>query len=89
MLVGNAADNVIDGGGGDDLIAGGGGSDTLHGGDGDDKVIGVRWLDAGTSRRHLFGDGGNDTLSEAPATTCGWWRWQRLRRLQSWKHFSG
>jgi serralysin len=50
-IIGNAANNSIEGRGGDDTIYGAAGNDTLDGGEGDDS---------------LYGEAGNDTLNGGP-----------------------
>ncbi len=73
-LVGDNANNAIDGLGGDDVIIGNNGRDTLDGGTGDDSIsgnddrdtlsggIGNDILEGGADRDRLFGNEGNDTL---------------------------
>lgn len=56
VLIGNAADNRLDGRGGDDWLLGADGRDTLYAGDGNDS------LEGGSGDDRLFGDAGNDVL---------------------------
>ncbi|RYG61472.1 MAG: calcium-binding protein [Alphaproteobacteria bacterium] len=65
ILEGDAANNLILGGGGDDSIYGGAGNDELQGGIGDDYLKGgdgIDFLRGGADNDTLFGDAGNDTL---------------------------
>jgi len=64
-IIGNAADNVLTGGGGADSMAGEGGSDTLRGGTGNDRLWGNDGDDqiAGEANDDsIWGGSGNDRL---------------------------
>ncbi|WP_146585251.1 nidogen-like domain-containing protein [Puniceibacterium confluentis] len=64
-IIGNASDELLEGGGGNDTIFGQGGNDTLLGGADDDSMdggIGDDSLDGGTGNDTLLGASGNDTL---------------------------
>lgn len=56
LVVGNGADNTIDGGAGDDFIEGASGDDQISGGSGNDEIEGGRGED------FLFGGEGNDEI---------------------------
>jgi Ca2+-binding RTX toxin-like protein len=57
QIIGDLADNLLEGLGGVDILRGGGGNDIVRGGDGDDlQIVG----DAGDDQ--LFGDAGDDLL---------------------------
>lgn len=56
-IVGDAHDNILDGGNGNDRLIGGGGNDTLYGGAGNDQLAG------GAGNDLLDGGAGNDNLS--------------------------
>ncbi len=56
LIMGNAADNTLDGLDGSDTLSGGAGSDALNGGDGDDN------LDGGTGLDALDGGPGTDAV---------------------------
>jgi hypothetical protein len=62
-VVGNAADNDLDGGDGNDALAGGSGHDVLDGGAGPDV------LDGGAGSDGLHGGAGGDSVSYASRTT--------------------
>lgn len=57
-IIGNALNNIIDGGGGNDSLTGGGGNDTLIGGSGADTLIG------GTGNDTYVVDDGGDVAQE-------------------------
>ncbi|MEP4196742.1 MAG: tandem-95 repeat protein [Aliishimia sp.] len=64
-LVGDGADNTLDGGNGDDVLIGNGGNDTLFGRDGDDTLNGTGGndvLNGGFGDDVLLGLGGADAL---------------------------
>lgn len=70
-LLGNLADNVMDGAGGDDTIRGGFGNDTLIGGGGNDLIYGEAGDDTlrgGAGNDRLDGGLGIDTVSYVDAT---------------------
>ncbi|WP_158511053.1 beta strand repeat-containing protein [Azospirillum thiophilum] len=63
--VGNASDNLIQGGSGNDMLSGGGGNDTLIGGEGNNTLFGGDgndMLSGGAGSDVLSGGEGNDTL---------------------------
>ncbi|WP_422362893.1 tandem-95 repeat protein [Pyruvatibacter mobilis] len=63
-LIGDDADNMLDGGSGNDDLRGGGGNDSLKGGDGDDSLTGgagADWLVGGAGSDVLDGGDGFDT----------------------------
>ena len=64
-IEGNAGNDVLDGGLGDDQLYGGDGNDALGGGPGDDQLSGRYGndaLDGGPGDDQLYGGSGNDTL---------------------------
>ena len=73
-LVGDGADNVIQGGYGDNTIIGGGGNDTLLGGFGNDIIYGGAGDDVlsggGFGLNQLWGGGGNNTVTYANVTSA-------------------
>jgi Ca2+-binding RTX toxin-like protein len=70
QLLGNAADNILEGGAGDDELLGFGGDDILEGGFGNDFIAaggtGQNQLFGNAGDDQLFGADGNDTLSGGP-----------------------
>jgi Ca2+-binding RTX toxin-like protein len=67
-LIGNVANNVLDGLGGNDAIRGEGGNDILYGGEGNDTLghrsyeTGDDILHGGAGKDYLYGSTGNDQL---------------------------
>ena len=59
--IGNALNNVIDGGAGNDTLSGGAGNDTLNGAGGNDRLLGGGGIDV------LVGGAGDDTLDGGAA----------------------
>lgn len=70
---GEGGADKLGGGGGNDSIEGGSGSDTLRGGAGDDILYGFSSYgrDFGGGVDHLFGDGGDDTVSLTAPLAAG------------------